>query len=397
MIEGRMLPVQLTPVPAPESRVRFPKPSEFSRDLDAGVEAYFAKIGAERRDSPRMYLKTAIILGWMFCSWVLLVFYATNASQAVVAALSLGFAGAAVGMSIQHDANHGSYSKHTWVNRLFGCTLDMMGVWSFVWRPKHNIAHHTFTNVEGIDYDLDFGGLARLSPEQPLRSWHRYQHLYLWFFYGFILPKWVFHDDFVIARKRYIGVHKLPTAGPSNIAAFIVWKLIFVGWAIVLPAFFHPLWQVLLFHFIAAYTLGATLGTVFQLAHCVDAADFPAAAPKGEKMPTDWATHQLNTTVDFAPRSALITWMVGGLNFQVEHHLYPKICHVHYPALANVVDEIARKHGLQRRCHATLVEALSSHFAHLRKLGRPAPSLAFTPTRTRPPMTNAIRTSQRDA
>jgi linoleoyl-CoA desaturase len=375
------MPAVVTP-----SQVRFPPRGAFSRDLDARAAAYFEGSGRERRDLPAMYLKTAIILTWFTGSWALLVFAAHSFWVAALLAVSLGLSIAGIGMSVQHDGNHGGYSSRGWVNRLFGCTLDVMGVCSFIWRQKHNIAHHTFTNVAGIDYDLDFGVLARLSPEQRRRPWHRFQHLYLWMFYGFLLPKWVFYDDFIILRKRFIGVHKLPAPNRAKLVAFVGWKLFFVAWAIVIPAFFHPLWQVAIFHAIAVFTLGLSLGTVFQLAHCNDAADYPAVGDDA-RMANDWASHQLATTVDFAPKSALITWFVGGLNFQVEHHLFPKVCHLHYPALALIVDEVAKEHGLRHRQQATFWAALSSHFRHLRALGLPvaarerrhAPPLAFVP------------------
>ena len=360
-------------------RIRFRERGAFARDLDTEVDAYFADSGRSRRDAPRMYLKTAIILAWFVGSWVVLVFFAATWWQGVLAAMSLGLSVAAVGMSVQHDANHGATSSHRWVNRLFGATLDVMGVASFIWRPKHNVFHHTFTNVAGVDYDLDFGVLARLSPEQPRRAWHRWQHVYLWGLYGFLLPKCVFYDDWFIVKRKVIGRHALPPQSRGAMVGFFAWKLFFLGWAVVIPAIFHPILYVVLFHFLAAFTLGATLGTVFQLAHCTGEAEFPAA-PVGGLMPTDWAEHQLATCVDFAGDSKAVSWFVGGLNFQVEHHLFPKVCHVHYPALARIVTAVAAKHGLRRRSHGTLGRAMSSHFAHLRFLGKiPVADLAAAP------------------
>jgi linoleoyl-CoA desaturase len=357
----------------PASLVRFSPRGAFSRDLEESAQAYFDGLGRGRRDVPRMYVKTAIILLWFVGSWALLVFGARNAWEGALCAVSLGLSIAGVGMSVQHDANHGAYSNNSSVNRIFGSTLDVMGVCSFIWRLKHNIAHHTFTNVQGVDFDLDFGLLARLSPEQPHRRWHGYQQFYLWFFYGFLLPKWVFFDDFVILRHRLIGIHKLPKPGRAALAGFVFWKLFFLAWAVVIPSFFHPLWHVLIFHFVAAFTLGATLGTVFQLAHCTSDAEYPEV-PAGRRMDNEWAAHQLATCVNFAPRNELITWFVGGLNFQVEHHLFPKVCHLHYPALSLVVAEVAERHGLRHRSHATITSALMAHFKHLRCMGQDLPS-----------------------
>ena len=350
--------------------VRFADRGAFSRDLESSANAYFADLGEGRRDMPRMYLKAAMILAWFVGSWVFLTFIARNGWQATLGAVSLGLSVAGVGMGVQHDANHGAFSRHGWVNRVFSSTLDVMGVSSLVWRAKHNVGHHTFTNIVGVDNDLNFGILARLSPEQPLLRPHRFQHLYLWFFYGFLLPKWVFYDDFVVITYEVIGIHKLPRPNRMKLAALVGWKLFFLAWAVVIPSLFHPFWQVAIFHVIATFTLGITLGTVFQLAHCTSDATFPAASSPGRLIGKEWTVHQLETSVDFAPDNRLLTWFVGGLNYQVEHHLFPKICHLHYPALSRIVAEVAAKHGLRYRVHPTLGGALSAHFAHLRALGK---------------------------
>ena len=270
-------------------RVRFADRPAFSQELRARADAYFEAEGLTPRDVPRMYLKSAFILAWFSGSWALLVFAAHSFWTAFPLAVSLGLSVAAIGMSVMHDANHGGYSRYPAVNRLFGSTLDLMGVNSFLWRHKHNVLHHTYTNVQGVDYDVDLGILARLTPEQTRRPWHRYQHLYLWFFYGFLLPKWVFHDDFLIWKSRYIGRHLMPKPSRVESVLFVAWKLVFLAWGFIIPALFHPILQVLFFHFIAAFTLGVTLGTTFQLAHCLGEADFPTEPPPGELLARDWS------------------------------------------------------------------------------------------------------------
>lgn len=362
--------------PAQPRGARFADHGAFLAELKARADTYFEVTGQRRRDLPRMYLKSAVILTWFAGSWALLVFAATEAWQAVLLSMSLGLSIAAVGMGVQHDGNHGAYSKHAWVNRVFGASLDVMGVCSFIWRQKHNVIHHTFTNIRGVDFDLDFGVIARLSPEQRCRWGHRFQHIYLWFLYGFLLPKWVFYDDFVILRTRQMGPHRLPRLGRRETAFFWAAKLFFVGWSIVVPALFHPIWQVALFHLIAVFTLGVTLSSVFQLAHCVGEAGFPPAPIGDARIEKEWAAHQMETTVDFARDNAVLTWFLGGLSYQVEHHLFPKVCHIHYPALSYIVEEVAAKHGVPYRSSPTLRDALASHYRHLRDLGRPDEEVA---------------------
>lgn len=348
---------------------RFDAHSPFLRDLRARTDDYFKGPGAPLRDPPLMYVKTFVILAWFALSWALLVFAASNAWQAILLSISLGLAGGAIGMNIQHDGNHGAFAKNRWISRAAGRMLDFMGVCSFIWRQRHNAVHHPFTNVQGVDEDLDFGAIARLAPTQPRRPWHAYQHVYLWVLYGFLLPKWAFYDDFVIYRTRKIGHHNALAFSPKETVAFVGWKLFYVGWSLVIPAFFHPIHIVLACHLIGVMTLGVTLASVFQLAHVVEEANFPKQGDIA--ITTDWGAHQLNTTVDFARNNIPLTLFLGGLNYQVEHHLFPKICHIHYPALSLIVEEVAKKHGIQYRHNKTFREAIASHFRLLRKLGQP--------------------------
>ncbi len=362
----------LAPSPtSPPPKVRFAPRGAFSRELERRVDAYFDETGLRRRDLPAMYVKAAVILAWFWGSWAALVFGAHTLWQATLAAISLGCAIAGVGMNIQHDANHGALSSSTRVNHALRLTLDLMGVNSFIWRQKHNILHHTYTNIEGVDFDLDFGFIARLSPQQRRRAGHRFQHVYLWFLYGFLLPKWVLIDDWGHLFTHRAGAHRIARLPRGDQAMFVAGKLVFLAWALVVPLFFHPLRQVLPFLGLAVFTMGVVLSSVFQLAHCIEEAEFPLPPPADETLPHDVLVHQVETSVDFARGNALATWYFGGLNYQVEHHLFPKICHLHYPALSRIVEQVAEEHGVRYRSLGTVGEALGSHVRLLRRLGRP--------------------------
>jgi linoleoyl-CoA desaturase len=134
----------------------------------------------------------------------------------------------------------------------------------------------------------------------------------------------------------------------------------------------HSLLSVIGLYLLTGVVLGLTLAIVFQLAHCVQEASFPAPAPGTRRMETEWFTHQVETTVDFARDNRFLTWYLGGLNFQIEHHLFPKICHVHYPALSPIVEATCRTHGIHHRSHRTMRRAIRSHVRWLRHLGRPS-------------------------
>jgi len=359
-----------SPATSAAHRVRFTHDGPFHHELKQKVDAYFERTGQQRRDLPRMYLKTLVIIAWFGVSWALLVFAASSWWLALPLAVSLGLAVSAIGMSVMHDANHGAYSSSTTVNRLVGWTLDAMGASSFIWKQKHNVVHHTFTNVDGVDDDLDMGALGRLTRDQPLRPVHRFQHAYMWVLYGFLLPKWVFFDDFSNLASGRVGHQKLPRLGRGELVALLAGKVTFVAWALLIPAIWHPLWVVALLALVMCFTTGVTLAVTFQLAHCVEEADFQH--PAGDTRLGDWAVHQLATTVDFARDSRALTWFMGGLNFQVVHHLFPRICHLHYPALSHIVDEVAAAHGLRYRTHRTLSTAIRSHYRMLRTMGAAA-------------------------
>jgi linoleoyl-CoA desaturase len=343
----------------------------FQAELKRRVDDYFDTTGLSRRDHPHLYLKTALIFGWFGTSYGLLVFVATNLWAGIGLALSLGLSMAAIGFNIQHDGNHGAYSGSKLINRIMALTLDLLGGSSYVWSWKHNVIHHSYPNISGADDDIDFAPIARLSPDQAQRPWHRFQHLYMWCLFGLLPLKWVFVDDYKALAIAKISAHRFPRPTNWNLLLLIAGKLFFYGWAIVLPLFFHPIGVVLVFFLLAQFTLGVTLGTVFQLAHCVEDAEFPRPIPGTDRMTSEWAVHQVETAVDFARGSVSLSWFLGGLNFQIEHHLFPQICHLHYPALSRIVEATCVDLGVRYAAHDSMGRAIVSHFRWLYLMGRP--------------------------
>jgi linoleoyl-CoA desaturase len=317
-----------------------------------------------------MYLKTAVILAALVCTYVLLVFFATTWWQALPLAVALGLAIVAIGFNIMHDANHGAYSDRRWINRLMGMTLDFVGGSSYFWRWKHNVFHHTFVNVIGYDTDINLAGLGRLTPHHP-RAWiHRWQHLYAWFLYGVMVIKWHLFDDFRLLANPRMGEHLCPRPRGFELAGFFAGKVVFLFFAFALPLTLHSFAAVAAVYAVAATVTGVVLGAVFQLAHCVEQADFPLERATGG-MAAPWAVHQVETSVDFARESRALTWLLGGLNFQIEHHLFARMCHVNYPAIAPVVEQTCREFAVKYKSNPTLLAALGSHYRWLRALGRP--------------------------
>lgn len=358
--------------PRSAKRLRFSGDNAFQIEVRRRVSAHLRATGLFERGGARMYAKTALILASFASIYALLVFGATAWWQAIPLAVALGLTIVAIGFNIMHDANHEAYSDYRWLNRAMAMSLDLVGGSSHFWRWKHNVFHHTFVNVVGYDTDINLVGLGRLTPHHPHLWFHRWQHVYVWFLYGAFAIKWHLYDDFRLALTGRMAQHFVPRPRGRQWILFLGGKLAFLSLAFVLPSALHPIWAVVAIYAVTAVSLGIVLAVVFQLAHCVEQADFPMH--KECRMDIPWAVHQVETTVDFARENPVACWLLGGLNFQVEHHLFSRICHVNYPMIAPVVEEVCREFGVEYKHNTTLVSAVRSHYRWLRSMGR-APTL----------------------
>ena len=359
---------------APSQRLKFTGGKDFQMELRRRVDAYLKSTGRSERDCPRMYVKSGVILSVFAASYVLLVAVVSAWWLAVPLAVLLGLSAAAIGFNIMHDAGHKAYSKNALVNRLMSAMVEIIGGSAYVWHWKHGVFHHTYVNITGYDTDINLGGLARLSPHQKRLIFHRWQHWYVWFLYGLMAIKWHLYDDFRDVILGRMDGHRFPRPKGRDLAVFVVGKASFFLVAFGIPMLFHPFWAVVIFYGIAAVVLGVVLSIVFQLAHCVEEAEFPLPDGPGE-IGASWAVHQVETTVNFARRNPVVSWLLGGLNFQIEHHLFSRICHVNYPAITRLVEQTCRDFGIRYNVHESILAGLRSHFRWLREMGR-APALA---------------------
>jgi len=355
----------------PARSLTFGHDNAFHLELRRRVAGHFRTTGRRQRDCWQMYVKTAILVAGFAGSYVLLVFVAQTWWQGLLLALLLGLSAAGIGFNIQHDGGHQAYSNHPWVNTLMAMTLELMGGSSYLWRWKHVVFHHTYVNITGHDTDIDLGMLARLTPHQKRLRYHRWQHLYLWPLYGLLAIKWQLVDDF---RKLISGrINNQPFPRPTGweLVIFVAGKVIFFSVAFGTPLLFHSVGVVLFYYGIAGLVTGTALSVVFQVAHCVEEAEFPLPRANTGRIDQAWAIHQVETTVDFARRSRVVAWCVGGLNFQIEHHLFPRISHVHYPAISKVVEQTCRDFGIRYTEFKSFRAGMVSHFRWLRRMGRP--------------------------
>lgn len=360
--------------------VHYAPAGAFHADLKQAVDGYFARTGRSPRGGLALGAKVVLLLCWLGASYALLVFGHPGPLGAILLAISLGFAVAGIGFDVMHDANHGSASRRGWLNRALAFSADLIGGSSYLWRQRHNVLHHTWPNVAGLDADGDAGAFLRLAPTQPLRRAHRWQWLYAWPLYGLFALKWWLADDFKELVTGRVGEHPCPRPHGRDLALLLLGKALFYGWAIALPFALHPGLAALGLWLLASATAGVVLSTVFQLAHCVEDAAHPDGRG-GLDLGEDWATHQVLATVDFARGNRLLGWYVGGLNFQIEHHLFPRVSHVHYRALSPLVEGVCRAHGVAFVARPTLLAALRANLRWLRALGsipevapRPSPA-----------------------
>jgi linoleoyl-CoA desaturase len=359
------------PVRTKAKKLKFSGSDGFHKFLKARIDRYFRLTKQSPRDRWQMYLKSAIILSWFFTTYALLVFTASAWWTAIPLAVSLGLSMAAIGFNIQHDGGHKAYSDKGWINRMAAFTLDLLGGSSYVWDHKHNTVHHTYSNITGHDDDIEVGPFARMSPHQPRYKFHRFQHWYLWLLYGGLPIKWQLFDDYYNIARGKIGNYGFARPKGKNLLLFILGKATFLSLAFVIPLLAgHSIWTVIGFYALANWVNGILLATVFQLAHVVEEAEFPMP-DEHSKMATHWAVHQVQTTVDFARNNRVLCWFLGGLNFQVEHHLFPRICHIHYPKISRLVENACKEFGVQYNAHTGFWSGVASHVRWLRQMGQP--------------------------
>jgi linoleoyl-CoA desaturase len=329
-----------------------------------------------RRAYRAVWAKSAIVLAWAVGSYLVLLLVADTPAAAIAASVSLGLAAAAIGFCIMHDANHGGYSPSRRMNRVAAHSLDLIGGSSYVWAAKH-LAHHTYTNVADHDPDIDALPFARFEPSQQRRCWHRYQHLYVWALYAFVTVRWQLFTDTSFLVRGSVGRSHLRRPRGWDLIALVAGKLLFVTWAIAIPLALHPAIEVAASFALVSATASIALTVTFQLSHCIEETDTLEA---GHHRQPQWHVHQMETTSNFAQANRFLVWYVGGLNYQIEHHLFPRMPHTLHPQLARIVRATAHECGVPYHAHHTMRGALRSHARWLRRMGSPARELPANPS-----------------
>ncbi|MES2778286.1 MAG: acyl-CoA desaturase [Bacteroidota bacterium] len=345
---------------------------EFWKTLRGNVSDYFKVNDLSPKCNPAMVVKTALMLTFYLAPVVILLIFQVNNWIALGLVLLAGIGKAGIGMSVMHDGLHGSYSSKKWVNRLTGASMYLIGSNVFNWKIQHNIYHHAYTNIHDMDEDIQTRWIIRLCEHTPLKPIHRFQHIYALFLYSLMSLSMLFGDITQLITYNKTGITRKHNASPLHeLTRALLVKFVYLFVMLALPFLLtdYQWWQILggflFMHFVA----GFILSIVFQMAHITEGAYQPINN-NSVSTGNDWAIHQLLTTSSFGKNNRLLNWYVGGLNFQIEHHLFPNICHVHYKNLSTIVEQTAIEFGIPYNIKPSLRTALVSHMKRLKELGR---------------------------
>jgi linoleoyl-CoA desaturase len=346
--------------------------TDFFPTLQKRVNGYFKQNNLSKHANAEMVIKSVIMISLFVLPLLMVNLLVLKGIYVILLYTIMGFSLAGIGMSVMHDANHGAYSKKAWVNRWMGYSLNLVGGMVFNWKLQHNVLHHTYTNIHGMDDDIADKLVLRFSPHSAPKKMHRLQYIYVFFFYAILTLYWMLAKDFIqYFQYRKRGVNRFSSKENRNYFISMVFlKLLFFTYTIVLPVVFqgYSVGLIIGGFLIMGAISGLVLGIVFQLAHSVQEAEYPLPN-EHNVVENEWAIHQLDTTVNFARENKFISWYVGGLNFQVEHHLFPNICHVHYPEVSKIVESTCKEYNVPYRCMPGFWAAFSSHMQMLKKFG----------------------------
>jgi linoleoyl-CoA desaturase len=355
------------------------KPEDgFFATVTAKVNAYFESSGISPFANTQMWVKTILMLLLYFVPYGLMVAGLGEERPWFFFSLwfVMGWGMVGIGTSVMHDANHGTYSPNKKVNHFIGYILEVIGGYTVTWKIQHNLLHHTYTNIAGLDEDIDGIKLLRFSPRQPHYWFHRYQYIYAWFFYMIMTLYWMTVKDYrqVVRYKQHDLLIKQRVSLKQAVFRITLYKLFYYGYILVLPILFSGMpWHFVLGGFLLMhFTAGLVLSCIFQPSHIMKTSEFaaPVVTDGKSRMENSWAVHEVANTTNFSPRSRMLSWFIGGLNYQIEHHLFTTICHVHYPKIAPIVKSITLDFGLPYQVQPTFLKALHEHAKMLFLLGK---------------------------
>jgi linoleoyl-CoA desaturase len=344
--------------------------SNFHQELKRRVNNYFEQNSISATGNWSLYFKAILFWTLYITLYFHVVFFTPDNNWiALVECLLMGGLTAAIGFNVMHDGGHGSFSKSKFWNKIAAYSVNALGASGIMWNNKHNIIHHTYTNIDGVDDDIEIKPMLRMCETQKKYKIHKYQHIYVWFLYTLLLIIWVFMTDYKKYFSKKVGV--VPIKKMSAFEHFAFWfaKVGYLVMMVILPIYMVGFVNWLVGFLVLSMFAGFVLSIVFQLAHTVEHTNFPEPIAGTNDIENEWAIHQLETTANFATNNKLISWLVGGLNFQIEHHLFPRISHVHYPQISKIIKETCAEFNVKYIEFNKMRQAVVSHTLHLKRMG----------------------------
>lgn len=345
--------------------------TSLTSELRKRTSDYFVSIQSKPTGNIKLYAKAIILIVSFVLFYVHVVFFTSNfVVLSLLECMILGALTSAIGFNIMHDGAHGSFSNQKILNELAGISLNVLGANVFLWKTKHNIVHHTYTNIEGMDDDIDLKPFLRLCQTQKRYGIHKFQYLYFWMAYSLFYFFWVFFSDYNKYFTRKVGEMRILKMSIAEHFSFWGFKALHLILFIIIPIYSCGLVAWIVGFLTYGLFAGIVLSFVFQLAHTVEATHFPLLNQTTGKIEDEWAIHQLKTTANFATKNKVISWFTGGLNFQIEHHLFPYISHIHYPAISAIVKQVCKEYNITYNEYPKMRLAVASHISHLKQMGK---------------------------
>lgn len=345
--------------------------NDFAKELTKRIRSYFKETKQTTFGGYRMVLKALLVIGIYLAPFILVLTVNMSPWFALLMMVVMGIGEAGIGMGVMHDAAHGSFSRYKWVNNLMANTMLLMGSNLTNWKIQHNVLHHTYPNVHEWDRDIDSKALKLTTHSEQHQKVYRYQHIFGPFLYSLMTIARFIMDPWHLREYKAMGALQMTKVNfKREMTMLIITKLLYLAVFVGLPLIFTPFawWQILIGFFVMHAVASMIMGSVFQMAHILEDLEEPLPNENGE-IHNQYYVHQLETTADFGRRYGLFSWYVGGLNFQVEHHLFPHISHVHYPKLSEIVRKTAQEFNQPYHCEKSAISAFRSHLRRLKQLG----------------------------
>ncbi len=351
------MPVKFKPV----------KTSTLPEDLRKEVNSYFSDKKISMFANNEMIFKIILWLTLWVITYITIILTKDHFFLAVCCGFLHMFTHVMIAFNITHDANHDAIFKSKKWNTFFGYFIELLGVNRNLWILSHNQEHHTYINVHEHDNNIQGYKILRLTPEDKWYKHHKYQWLYAPFVYGLSTLNYAIIRDYKMLAK-YISSSKVKPSF-KFLAEFFFFKILYYSYVFLIPVlvFKVSIWIVLTYFLIGHFINGLFLALIFVTGHLTENTMYPEV--ENNIVDNNWSSHVIQTTGDYAVTVPFMQWFVGGINLHVAHHLFPRVCHVHYKKISPVIKNVAQKHGIEYREIPGFFEALKSHFMLLKKLG----------------------------